>query len=218
MIILTPLTLSHCCGSIRYLIPGALIDRYPSMLTMRIIVALALSTCQVSLAFLSTAPPYTRHHLGTNLHILAVKDDSATHSKRFLHWVKSRGRSAATTKTPIQEVIEETKPERKFRIQTIPELDDYFEDTSQRFRSSNGEVDYDELLKCLEVHGDTQIIGSKEHPDRTHPVVQLLHERKRVNSTCFQEPRQDGCRVALAIEGGGMRGCVSAGMVAARYY
>lgn len=188
------------------------------MLTMRFIVALALSTCQVSLAFLSTAPPYTRHHLGTNLHILAVKDDSATHSKRFLHWVKSRGRSAATIKTPIQEVIEETKPERKFRIQTIPELDDYFEDTSQRFRSSDGEVDYDELLKCLEVHGDTQIIGSKEHPDRTHPVVQLLHERKRVNSTCFQELRQDGCRVALAIEGGGMRGCVSAGMVAAIYY
>jgi predicted patatin/cPLA2 family phospholipase len=175
-----------------------------------------LSVFQVSLAFLSTSRTRRayRYDLGTNLQILATKDDSTRRSKRFVKWIKSRGRSTPP-KTPIQEVIEETKPERKFRIQTKPELDDYFEDKAQRFRNSIGEIDYDKLLKCLEVHGDTQIIGSKEHPEIMHPVVQLLHERKRTNSTCFQESRQDGCRVALAIEGGGMRGCVSAGMVAA---
>jgi predicted patatin/cPLA2 family phospholipase len=186
------------------------------MLAMRFITLLALGVFQVSLAFLSKPPTRAayRHDLGTNLQILATKNDSTKRSRRFVNWVKSRGRNTPP-KTPIQEVIEETKPEHKFRIQTKPELDDFFEDKAQRFRKSNGEIDYDELLKCLEVHGDTQIIGSKDHPEYIHPVVKLLHERKRTNSTCFQESRQDACRVALAIEGGGMRGCVSAGMVAA---
>lgn len=46
-----------------------------------------------------------------------------------------------------------------------------------------------------------------------HPVLQALQQRKRsgyVPGSC-----SDGRKIALAIEGGGMRGCVSAGMAAA---
>ena len=93
-------------------------------------------------------------------------------------------------------------------IETCQELDDYFLDTQQKFRLSNGEIDYNELLKCLCVKGDTQTVTS------SHPAVQLLHQRRRSPSS----KGDDECKVALVIEGGGMRGCVTAGMVCAIYY
>jgi predicted patatin/cPLA2 family phospholipase len=48
---------------------------------------------------------------------------------------------------------------------------------------------------------------------REHPVVQLLRRRREEGSR--PGARTDGRRVALVIEGGGMRGVVSAGMTAA---
>lgn len=130
-----------------------------------------------------------------------------------------------------------------FDVTTLAELDDYFNDVRLRFRKRNRTnetgalvensrkvIDYDALLSSLSVKGDTQIIGSAEHKDLVHPVVQLLHERRRqiekikaekktdsANSKSVYRtmPPDDGCRIALAVEGGGMRGCVTAGMVTA---
>lgn len=48
---------------------------------------------------------------------------------------------------------------------------------------------------------------------RDHPVVELIRRRREQGSLPGQ--RDDGRRVALVIEGGGMRGVVSAGMTAA---
>src|SRR6266513_787940 len=48
---------------------------------------------------------------------------------------------------------------------------------------------------------------------RDHPVVGLLRRRRAEGSRPGQ--RTDGRRVVLVIEGGGMRGVVSAGMTAA---
>lgn len=48
---------------------------------------------------------------------------------------------------------------------------------------------------------------------RDHPVVALLRSRREQGS--LPGKREDGRRVALVIEGGGMRGVVSAGMTAA---
>ncbi len=48
---------------------------------------------------------------------------------------------------------------------------------------------------------------------RAHPVVQTIRRRREEGSRPGQ--RTDGRRVALVIEGGGMRGVVSAGMTAA---
>ena len=47
----------------------------------------------------------------------------------------------------------------------------------------------------------------------SHPVLQVI--RRRVTSQSKPGERDDPFKVALAIEGGGMRGCVSAGMTAA---
>lgn len=133
-----------------------------------------------------------------------------------------------------------------FDVTTLKELDDYFDDVRLRFRKKNrkneavtpGEnsrkvIDYDALLASLSVKGDTQIIGSPERKDLVHPVVQLLHERRRhiekikreketdsINGKSIYRtiPPDDGCRIALAVEGGGMRGCVTAGMVSAIHY
>ena len=49
--------------------------------------------------------------------------------------------------------------------------------------------------------------------ERSHPVVQTLRRRREEGSR--PGARTDGRRVALVIEGGGMRGAVSAGMTAA---
>jgi predicted patatin/cPLA2 family phospholipase len=48
---------------------------------------------------------------------------------------------------------------------------------------------------------------------RAHPVVEIIHRRRSDGSRPGE--RDDGRRVALVIEGGGMRGVVSAGMTAA---
>lgn len=49
--------------------------------------------------------------------------------------------------------------------------------------------------------------------DPGHPVLRLLHERKRTGSKPLN--RADGARLGLAVEGGGMRGVVSASMLVA---
>ena len=85
-------------------------------------------------------------------------------------------------------------------------------------------LDYNQLLRGMSVVGDTQIIGSKDHPDFVHPVVRLMHERKRQqqeqnnqeeDASKLQKSTTKKEKIALVIEGGGMRGCVSAGMACA---
>lgn len=143
-----------------------------------------------------------------------------------------------TTETDVDH-----SPTGPFEVTTLKELDDYFDDVHGRFRNEKtGRVDYSALLASLSVKGDTQLIGSPNHKDVMHPVVQLLHERKRqidkikktsspsssstnTNTTSRNKrniyrtmPPSDGFRVALAVEGGGMRGCVTAGMITAIHY
>jgi predicted patatin/cPLA2 family phospholipase len=111
----------------------------------------------------------------------------------------------------------------RYNITTEEDLEAYFSDTCRRFRKDpnklDSEINYDALLNALCVQGDTQSLGSptQHNLDYTHPVAQVLHDRQRRNSplsTSHMRP-DDGCRVALCIEGGGMRGCVSAGMICA---
>jgi predicted patatin/cPLA2 family phospholipase len=61
----------------------------------------------------------------------------------------------------------------------------------------------DPMLPRVEITGD----------QRAHPVVQAIRRRRDGGSRPGQ--RSDGRRIALVIEGGGMRGVVSAGMTAA---
>ncbi|KAL7573061.1 hypothetical protein ACA910_018749 [Epithemia clementina (nom. ined.)] len=127
---------------------------------------------------------------------------------------------------------QETKKPKaaQYHIHTVSELDSYFADEARRFRNNKtGEIRYNDLLDALNVQGDTQCIGSPELPDYVHPVAQLMHQRKKHQQQQPQQPqphqhhdengkRKDGRRLAVAIEGGGMRGCVSAGMVCALDY
>lgn len=125
------------------------------------------------------------------------------------------------------------RDDNRVEVKTLDELDDYFSDTKRRFRKKRkshaskteerseanlDEIDYAKLLKSLQVIGDTQIIGSSlpELRNKVHPVLKLLHERRAAAGP--QKKSDDGKKVALVIEGGGMRGCVSAGMVAALFY
>jgi len=52
-------------------------------------------------------------------------------------------------------------------------------------------------------------------PQTDHPAVELALERARTGSRPGN--RTDGCRLGLVVEGGGMRGCVSAGSLMALY-
>lgn len=66
-------------------------------------------------------------------------------------------------------------------------------------------------VRDIDVRGD---IHSALNEGRVHPIVKLLHERRIAGSK--PNERNDGKRIALAIEGGGMRGCVTAGMAVVR--
>eukprot|EP00529_Nitzschia_sp_RCC80_P009429 CAMPEP_0113452206 /NCGR_PEP_ID=MMETSP0014_2-20120614/6729_1 /TAXON_ID=2857 /ORGANISM="Nitzschia sp." /LENGTH=791 /DNA_ID=CAMNT_0000343575 /DNA_START=49 /DNA_END=2424 /DNA_ORIENTATION=+ /assembly_acc=CAM_ASM_000159 len=94
----------------------------------------------------------------------------------------------------------------------------------------NRDNNFARFLQTVSIKGDTQIIGSKDHPDFVHPVVELVHERRRrreqrqkesssdEENNIGQDNQHDGSKVALVIEGGGMRGSVSAGMACAVHY
>lgn len=99
-------------------------------------------------------------------------------------------------------------------VNTLSELNEIFNPAPQGIIKNN-----DKILKSIHVKGDTQKIGSKDDLDYVHPVLELLHHRRKQKT----DPTADGeavdkFKVALAIEGGGMRGCVSAGMVTAIHY
>ena len=112
-----------------------------------------------------------------------------------------------------------SKDDEMHEITSLQDLSDHFEDRKYLFRKKNGEIDYDTLLAKVSIKGDTQILGSPD-TDFIHPVLQLIHDRRRNKSplTKTDEVRPDGRKVALIVEGGGMRGCVTAGMVGALYY
>lgn len=161
----------------------------------------------------------------------ATENDRISKRARFMKMLgikrlpKDDGASAVMpdddTAIEAAPVDDDTPAAPKYEIKTIPELNDYWSDKERRFRKKGGDdIDYDALLAAVDVRGDTQIIGSAEHPSKVHPVLQLLHERRRTKSplTPTTETRPDGFKVALVVEGGGMRGCLSAGMVAALHY
>lgn len=62
----------------------------------------------------------------------------------------------------------------------------------------------------LDVRGD---IATLLKSDRVHPVVKSLYERKINSSKPGERSEGDHAKIAIAIEGGGMRGCVAAGMI-----
>jgi hypothetical protein len=67
-------------------------------------------------------------------------------------------------------------------------------------------------VSSLDVRGDTRpAIGDVSQ----HPVIQAIHSRIKSKSTPGN--RTDGMKIGLAIEGGGMRGCVAAGMATVLY-
>lgn len=106
-------------------------------------------------------------------------------------------------------------PKKKVRVTKAEDLDPYFRDEEHSFRDEKGDIDYASLLTSLVAEGNTQQIGSRDKSSFVHPVVKMLHERRRNESMPCETARADGFRVALSIEGGGMRGVVSAGAVAA---
>jgi len=153
--------------------------------------------------------------------------------RRVLNLLGLRKLSSSKVKETKEDTLKAKEP--TFHVSTIEELTDYFNDTKKRFRKKNDDIDYLSLLASLSVKGDTQLIGSSEHKDVIHPVVQLVHERRRqiekIKQSQTQDttnsnkrnihrtmPPDDGYKVALSVEGGGMRGCVTAGMVAAIHY
>lgn len=131
---------------------------------------------------------------------------SSQGSPHELQLLSTKRRSTCTTFRAKQEKL-------KFDIQTQDELDRYIDESNDLFRKrKGGKIDYAARLKACSVKGFTQMIGSPDLPNSTHPVAKILHERRRAGTN------KDGFKIALAIEGGGMRGCLSAGMVAAVYY
>lgn len=163
---------------------------------------------------------------------------SSSFSKRWKSWTRSllprrslpvsvhqttNGGSSSTSASPAAAAVVR-------EITTVEELDRYWNE-----EDAMDVINPKELCPTISVKGDTQVIGSPDHPHLVHPVVRLMHDRRRrlhqsgSNKMQLQQ-RQEGSKdspttidddnnkVALVIEGGGMRGCVTAGMVCAIEY
>lgn len=150
--------------------------------------------------------------------VSASEKTGESSSKRVKILNKMGFKALAKDRAEIRKTTGKKSPKEVFEINSVEELDSFFEDENKRFRTEKSSIDYDTMLRALSVKGDTQIIGSKSHPDYIHPVAKLLHERKRTGSECSEGERPDGCKVALVVEGGGMRGCISAGMICAIHH
>ena len=103
-------------------------------------------------------------------------------------------------------------PPRRNSITTIQGLDDAFssivashEETAKQLSTSQ----IRNIMKTIDVRGSTSASPSNL---RKHGVKDLIYHRKNCNK------KDDGHKLTLAIEGGGMRGCVSAGMVTAIHH
>jgi predicted acylesterase/phospholipase RssA len=161
--------------------------------------------------------------------------------------------------TPVDDKVdnEHQQQQKLVEITTLDDFKEYWYGTRTRTTFSRddnddgggGDHNNRDFVRLIQnvIKGDTQIIGSKTNHDFIHPVVQLVHERRRRlrlrrhkeqqrriknrlqwldmnndddddNDSCSSNPKTDGCKVALVIEGGGMRGCVSAGMACAIHY
>eukprot|EP01038_Epipyxis_sp_PR26KG_P008189 gene8189-11078_t len=68
-------------------------------------------------------------------------------------------------------------------------------------------------VQDVDVRGNTKC---EYDVGQIHPVVKAIYERKANKS--LPGNRNDNKRIAIAIEGGGMRGCVGAGMISAVSY
>lgn len=88
------------------------------------------------------------------------------------------------------------KPKEPIRVTSVKQLKDVFH---QGYR-----------VQDIDVRGD---IASLLKEPTVHPVVKALHERKAKGTKPGERDEGDKAKIAVAIEGGGMRGCVSAGMI-----
>lgn len=175
------------------------------------------------LRYMSIAPPErdaadAKKEDAPEISMLDSNNVKAIRSKRARILNKLGFKRLSRDQGEIRKAESKRKPTTKKYIFTPEKLDEYFLDRDKEFRDAKGEIDFDLLLNALQAEGRTQQIGSLEDLEYVHPVAKLLHERRKSNSLPSEGPRPDGFRVALAIEGGGMRGCVSAGMAAALHY
>ncbi|KAF8819654.1 phospholipase, patatin family protein [Cardiosporidium cionae] len=90
----------------------------------------------------------------------------------------------------------------------VPLLDNYI--------NSSGDLSNNENSPEQQGVPSVVIDTMKEMMEVIHPVLQVLYKRKAEGSK--PRNRTDSYRVALSIEGGAMRGCISAGMVVALNY
>lgn len=189
-----------------------------SKITCSTVLVIGSTLLRLAVAFQTTSP---FHGVGANANTGLYTNhgvvSSSVHPSTHLRSESQLSLFKRLRKNKTKDI---TAEEVTYEVTSAKELDDYFDDKEQRFRKKNGDIDYDTMLARLSVKGDTQILGSPSHPDFVHPVLQLLHDRRRNNSplTKTTEVRPDGKKVALVVEGGGMRGCVTAGMVTAIYY
>ena len=113
--------------------------------------------------------------------------------------------------------IDDTDSETE-AIRTVHNLDEVRHALLVDKTNTLKDLDFAPDFAALRTNDTTQIVNAttatKEQLSH-HPVLQLLAQRVATNSTPGNRAKGDTAHLALAIEGGGMRGSVSAGMAAA---
>jgi hypothetical protein len=187
------------------------LDKMVQMLGLLCLLSmLSASSSSLSLSILqlfssvSNSPRILSNQINSALKHVS-SDITNTDSKPICN-VDANGIRILNEKVPVNQrgkilIKRPRKPKQPIRIHTIDELRDHI---AQGYR-----------VRDLDVRGDVYRVLFENNAS-IHPVVRLLYERKQNNSTA--QSRTDGKRVAIAVEGGGMRGCVAAGMISAVWY
>lgn len=187
----------------------------------------ALSHCFRLLAF-GTVSELPFHAMKGTL-LLGVAAYQPRRSNTVTRWIP-RNRQFTAEGNPKQnyklDVDQDVLPDLRKRSTQFGILGMALQDQSRKMRQTVQVSDVHELRKAVlddqyplsQVELAKQIDTSiKESIDATflqnHAVLQLMKQRFETGSKPGH--RQDNATLALAIEGGGMRGCVSAGMAAA---
>ena len=125
----------------------------------------------------------------------------------------SAGESLGTAEVPWLPAgftLDASRPKRKkprvpIRVTSVQQLKDCISDGYR--------------VQDLDVRGDTLPTEVMTDSKRAvHPVLQALNRRKEEQSKPGARRPGDDMKIALAIEGGGMRGCVAAGMATAIWH
>ena len=120
-----------------------------------------------------------------------------------------------STESSSSEVVLRRRHQKKMSVTNVHELRSAILDHGMKLEEINFDIPFLKKDPKPEIESSPDQQKVEESPVFNHEVLKLMEQRVLSNSKPGQRSPEDKSHLALAIEGGGMRGAVSAGMACA---